>query len=145
MPIPRALPSLYWRAAVYNAAQRRTGNSSTLPLGAGSPNAMGLVVKTSSWMLRGLQAQRAQKGFDGMPNLDAAILDALHGHRGCHYQLLRGAKGVQKEHAHQALTAQGTEGRSGAYLECWASSWSCWRARSSAVSISCRSPCCRRS
>ena len=53
MPILLPLPSLYWRAAVYNAVQRRTGNSSTWPLGAGSPNAMGLVVKTSSWMLSG--------------------------------------------------------------------------------------------
>ena len=51
MPIPLPLPSLYWRAAVYNGAERRTGNSSTWPLGAGSPNAMGLVLKTSSWML----------------------------------------------------------------------------------------------
>ena len=94
MPIPLPLPSLYWRAAVYNAAQRRTGNSITLPRGVGSPNAVGLVVKTFSWMLRGLQAQCAQKGFDGMPNLDAAILGALHGHGGGQDELLRCAKGV---------------------------------------------------
>ena len=71
---------------------------------------MGLVVKTSSWMLKGPSPQRAQESLNGMPNLDAAILDALHRDGGCQDQLLRGAKGVQKEHAHQALTAQGDGG-----------------------------------
>ena len=52
-----------------------------------------------------------------MPNLDAAILDALHRDGGCQDQLLRGAKGVQKEHAHQALTAQG--GRRAAAGRTW--------------------------
>ena len=47
-----------------------------------------------------------------VPNLQLPILDAFNRHRGCHHQLLRLRliRAVQKEHAHQALTAQGAEG-----------------------------------